>query len=305
MEIRQLQYFLTVCETLHFGKAAEQLHMAQQPLSFQIHKLEEELGYKLFYRTTRSVSITPSGIELRDKTIKALSYLKQGVETGKLIADGKIGKLRIAYNSMIISTSVTEILSAFKEKYPQVELILEEMNSPDLENSVSNQEVDVGIAGLIWKSYDDLNYQLIATENSSIAIPKNWDLANQDISSLSELKDQPFITYSQSSKWKSYGDFMSVCHLAGFTPNVVQDAETDISVLGLVASGLGIALVPNCYTNILNDTICYKPLKNPEVHIDISLVWNNENICPMAQNFIDLAGEYKNLPVSINVSDCS
>jgi len=269
--------------------------MAQQPLSFQIHKLESELGYSLFDRTTRSVSITPAGNELREKVEKAFATLNQGIENSQLIAEGKTGKLKIAYNSMIISSSVAELISRFKEQYTEVELILKEKNSPDLENSVLNQEVDIGIAGLIWQAYEKLDYHLISREKAVIAIPKKWALSDQNITSLKELKDQPFIAYSESSKWKSYHDFISMCHLAGFRPNIVQEAETDISVLGLVASGLGIALVPYCYINILENAICYKSLLDPEVLIDISLVWNSENMSPMAKNFAKMAMDTLNL----------
>lgn len=292
MELRQLQYFLKVCETLHFSKAAEELNIAQQPLSFQIHKLEEELGFILFERTTRAVSITPAGKEFQNNIEKALLYIKQGAENGKKISEGRIGKLRIGYNSLILSTNLTHAINDFKEKYPEVELELEELNSPSLENEVLDGTIDIGIMGLIWENYKELNYLEIAEEQSCIAIPKNWEISNGRSIEIEQIKEQPFITYSPKTKTKSYQDFISTCHYLGFNPKIIQTAETDLAVLGLVSSGLGVAFVPYCYKNIYSDSINYKPIKNNKIPIKIELVWNENYLQAKAQNLIDLLGKY-------------
>jgi DNA-binding transcriptional LysR family regulator len=288
MELRQLQYFLKVCETLHFSKAAEELNIAQQPLSFQIHKLEEELGFTLFERTTRSVSITPAGKEFQENIAKAFSYIKQGAENGKNISEGKIGKLRIGYNSLILSTSLTHKINDFKEQYPEMELELEELNSPTLENAVLDGTIDIGIMGLLWENYKELNYLEIAEEQSCIAIPKSWKNIDGRSIEIEQIKEQPFITYSPKTKTKLYHDFISACHYLGFDPKIIQTAETDLAVLGLVSSGLGVAFVPYCYKNIYSDSINYKPIKNHKLPIKIELVWNEKYLQPKAQNLIDL-----------------
>ena len=257
MELRQLKYFAAVCETLHYGKAAEKLHIAEQPLSFQIKKLEEELGYKLFERTTRSVRITPAGSALLSKLTDAFRSLEQGVEQGRMIAEGKNAKIRIVYNSMTINMVIPHIIQQFKKDHPDIDIVLTERNSPELENAVINDEADVGFIALYWEDFDGLCCKTIFEEDSVAAIPKGWELSKHRIRSLSELKDQPFITYSREVRRKSFEAFNAVCRLSGFVPNIVQEAESDIAVLGLVASGLGIALVPDGYRNIFSNAVSY------------------------------------------------
>lgn len=107
------------------------------------------------------------------------------------------------------------------------------------------------------------------------------------------MKEQPFITYSPKTKTKSYHDFISTCHYLGFNPRIIQTAETDLAVLGLVSSGLGVAFVPYCYKNIYSDLIHYKPIKNHKIPIKIELVWNEKYLKHKSQNLIDLLVKYK------------
>lgn len=289
MELRQLKYFAAVCETLHYGKAAEKLHIAEQPLSFQIKKLEEELGYKLFERTTRSVRITPAGSALLSKLTDAFRSLEQGVEQGRMIAEGKNAKIRIVYNSMTINMVIPHIIQQFKKEHPDIDIILTERNSPELETAIINDEADVGFIALYWEDFDGLCCKTIFEEDSVAAIPKGWDLSKHRIHSLSELKDQPFITYSREARRKSFEAFNAVCRLSGFVPNIVQEAESDIAVLGLVASGLGIALVPDGYRNIFSNAVSYHVLKKPRVTLKICLIWKEGNLSETACSLVETA----------------
>lgn len=289
MELRQLKYFAAVCETLHYGRAAEKLHIAEQPLSFQIKKLEDELGYKLFERTTRTVSITPAGRALLSKLTDAFRALDQGVEQGRRIAEGKNARVRIAYNSMTINTVIPHIIRQFKEEHPDIDIILTERNSPELETSVMKEEADVGIIAVYWEEFEGLSHKIIFEEDSVAAISKSWEMSKRKIHSLSDLKDQPFVTYSRETRRKSFDSFNAVCHMSGFAPKIVQEAESDIAVLGLVASGLGVALVPDGYRNFFSNAISYHVLKNPRVVLKIALIWKESNLSESARNLIDVA----------------
>jgi len=292
MELRQLQYFLKVCETLHFSKAAAELNISQQPLSFQIHKLEEELGFELFNRTTRTVEITPAGAEFRKNIEVAMQYLKLGCENGKRISEGKAGKIRIGYNSLVFSTGLTHAINHFKELYHDAELDLVELDSPELEDAVLGGKVDIGIVGLIWHSHEELSYIEIAKEDSCIAIPKTFDILSKDNLGLDDIKGLPFITYSPVNKRKSYNDFIAICHQLGFEPNIIQTAATDLAVLGLVASGLGVAFVPACYRNIYSNLIVYKSMGEHNVPISLNLVWKEEFLQKKIKIFIDTISSY-------------
>lgn len=293
MELRQLRYFAAVCETLHYGKAAQKLHMAEQPLSFQIKKLEEELGYKLFERTTRSVSITPAGQAFLSKVTDAFRSLEQGVEQGRRIAEGKNARIKIVYNSMTINMVIPHIIQQFKLKYPDIDILLTEKNSPQLENAVMNEQADIGIIALYWDDFDGLCHKIIFEEDSVAAIPKSWDISKRRIHSLAELKDLPFIAYSQEARKKSFDAFNAVCHLTGFSPKIVQEAESDIAALGLVAAGLGIVLVPDGYRDIFSSAVSYHVLKKPRVPLKVALIWKENHLSETARNLIAIANDCK------------
>lgn len=286
MELRQLNYFLTVARLLHFGKAAEELHISEQPLSYQIKKLETELGYKLFERTTRSVKLTPAGMAFKVKITKSLDLLKQGVNEGAAIANGQAGILRIAYNSMGLHNVMPNIIYAFRSKFPEVKIELIEKDSPALEYAVNNGEVDVGIVAYYDKSFENLDYKFIYSEPAMIAVAKESNLKIMNNISLSSLAEMPFITYSRERRPYSYDQLITVCHKSGFTPNIIQEADTDLALLGLVASGLGIALVPESFTDTLSSAIDYYPLKEPEVMVKEAAIWKKGNISKLTQKFV-------------------
>lgn len=294
MELRQLQYFLVLSDTLHYGKAAEYLHIAQQPLSFQIKKLESELGYKLFERTTRSVALTPSGEVFKKKVSEGIRIIEQGVDQAGSVARGEAGKIRIAYNSMALHNVIPKLVCKFRERFPQIEVILSEQNSPKLEQNLINDEADVGIVALYGIIFDELKYETIYTDPAAIALSKNHPMVKKKINKLSELKKESFLVYSRKTRAKSHDDLISVCHLAGFTPNIIQEAETDMALLGLVATGLGVALVPSSFNNVLSDLIEYRIIKEPAINLNVAIVWREKNNSLMIQQLLEIAKSLNN-----------
>ncbi|URZ18418.1 LysR family transcriptional regulator [Clostridium felsineum] len=294
MELRQLQYFLVLSDTLHYGKAAEYLHIAQQPLSFQIKKLESELGYKLFERTTRSVALTPAGEVLKKKVFEGIRTIEQGVEQAGSVARGEAGKIRIAYNSMTLHNVMPQIVCKFRERFPQIEVILSEENSPELEQNIINDEADVGIVALYGIMLDELKYEIIYTDPASIALPKSHPLTKNKAIKLSELQKESFLVYSRKTRAKSHDDLISVCYLAGFTPNIIQEAETDMALLGLVATGLGVALVPGSFNDILSYLIEYRIIKEPAINLNVAMVWREGNNSLMIQQLLEISKSLNN-----------
>lgn len=289
MELRQLRYFLALSDTLHYGKAAEYLHIAEQPLSFQIKKLENELGYKLFERTTRSVVITPAGEVFKEKVSEGIRIIEQGAEKAGRVARGETGTLHIVYNSMALHNVVPRIISEFRERFPDIEVILSEQNSPVLEQNLINDEADVGIVALYGAIFDELRYEVIYTDPAAIALPKNHPMAKKKIIKLAELAKEPFLVYSRKARIKSHDDLISVCHMTGFTPNIIQEAETDMALLGLVAAGLGVALVPSSFQDILTDIIDYRIIEEPAVNVKVAVVWKDKKNSLMLREFLEIA----------------
>ena len=132
MELRQLEYFVAVAEELHVGKAARRLHIAEQPLSYQIRKLENDLGFKLFDRTTRSVSLTPAGASLLADARKLLARSEQAADTARRIAAGEAGVVHLGYESATVPSVLPDFVKLFRAEYPEIDLILVEHSKAGL-----------------------------------------------------------------------------------------------------------------------------------------------------------------------------
>lgn len=295
MELRQLRYFLMVAETLHFGRAAEQLHISQQPLSFQIKQLEDELGVKLFERTTRSVELTPAGEAMLVEVRAGLSRIERGVEVAQSIARGERGKLMLGYTINTLCNIMPPIIRMFRERFPLIELVLLELTPPVLELQLLNEDIDIGIVSSIGMTKPGLALERIYQETGVVALPKNHSLALRDAISLRELANERFVMYSRAVHRELYDDLIALCRLSGFSPTIVQEAVNEAALISLVSAGLGVALVSNSLRNLLGDEVIYCPLVEPLVKIDVALEWKADRHLPWLQELRQIAQEVKQL----------
>jgi DNA-binding transcriptional LysR family regulator len=297
MELRQLRYFLMVAETLHFGRAAEQLHIAQQPLSFQIKQLEDELGVELFKRTTRSVALTEAGEALLTEVRAGLGRIERGVEVAQRIARGEGGKLYIGYTSTTLYSVMPPIVRQFRERFPQVEVVLHELVSPALEQQILSEDVDVGIVLSTGATVPGLVYETIYREPAAVALPKSHALAKLPTIALHELADEPFVMYARSAKRQVFDEVIALCHLAGFSPTIAQEAATESAVIGLVAAGVGVTLVASSLSSVRPDEVAYRQLVDPPLTVEVALVWKEEKQLPLVQELRQIAREVTQLHV--------
>lgn len=297
MELRQLRYFLMVAETLHFGRAAAQLHISQQPLSFQIKQLEEELGAKLFERTTRSVALTPAGEAMLAEVRAGLNRIDRGMELAQRIARGEQGKLMVGYTINTLCSVMPPIIRQFRERFPHIELVLLELTPPVLERQLLNEDIDIGIVSSIGTILPGLALQRIYQETGAVALPKNHPLAHQAAVSLRELASEPFVMYSRQTHRELFDDLISLCRLAGFSPTIVQEAANEAALISLVAAGLGVALVSSSLRNLLPDEVIYCPLVEPAVKIEVALEWKENRHLPWLAELRKIAQEVKKLMV--------
>lgn len=297
MELRQLHYFLKVAETLHFGRAAEQLHIAQQPLSFQIKQLEDELGVKLFERTTRSVALTPAGEAMLAEVRAGLNRIDRGVDLAQRIARGEHGKLIIGYTINTLCNVMPPIIRQFRERFPDIELVLFELTPPALERQLLNEDIDIGIVSSIGMIMSGLAHERIYQDKGVVALPKNHPLAHQGTISLRELAGKSFVMYARGLHRELFDDLISLCRLAGFSPTIVQEAANEAALISLVAAGLGVALVSSSLRNLLTEEVVYCPLVEPLVRIEVALEWKEDRHLPWLQELRQIAQDVKHLMV--------
>lgn len=293
MELRHLRYFVTLAETLHFGQAAQRLHISQPPLSQQIKALEEEIGVSLLERTRRKVELTEAGRAFLPAARRILDDTEQAVRLAQRAAQGEVGELRIGFTGSLPFTEVMpNIIYRFRRAYPDVQLNLREAPSTRQIEQLQNDRLDIGFL----RGYRDLGstsgvilFRLLS-EPLVVALNESHPMADRPQIAMADLRDEPFINYARYLGVGLPTQVIALCQAAGFTPNIVQEAEEMPTVLGLVAAGLGISLVTVSMAQIRIPHVRYIPLIAEGAHSDIFLAYARHNLSPKVRNFLGLAG---------------
>ncbi|MBW3630457.1 MAG: LysR family transcriptional regulator, partial [Gemmatimonadetes bacterium] len=223
IEIRHLRYFVALAEERHFSRAAERLHIAQPGLSQQIQSLEAQLGVELIDRTRRRVELTAAGQALHEEGRRALAEFDRVLEYTRRVGRGKVGRLRIGVIASAIYNVLPGALREFRQRCPEVELIVHEMTTPVQVDAMKAGEIDVGLMRLPYAT-DDLETRPILEERLAVVLSERNPLAELKEMPLTALADQPHIIFPAAPR-PSWADFvLKVCRQAGFEPRVVQEA---------------------------------------------------------------------------------
>jgi DNA-binding transcriptional LysR family regulator len=286
MELRHLRYFITVAEELNFTRAADRLHIAQPPLSQQISDLEAELEVKLFDRSKRPLQLTKAGQEFLKEARIILSQVEQATRLAQRANRGEVGRLVVGFNSSATQSVLPNILACFRERYPNVELVLREIDSFNQIQSLFNHQIDCGF--LHTQNLDSRNLSCLSvfSEPVVVALPIDHRLAQNFLIPLQELAEEFFILPPEHMRQGFYGQVITLCQQAGFTPKVVQEVVWLQTVLGLVAGGVGVAIVPASMQNLERKGVVYRNLQNATLEIEMTLVWRRDDTSPVLQSFL-------------------
>ncbi|MDE5052688.1 acetoin biosynthesis transcriptional regulator AlsR [Niallia taxi] len=279
MELRHLQYFKTVAEELHFGRAAAKLNMTQPPLSQQIKQLEEELGFPLFHRSSRAVELTTAGNVFLGQITSVLNQLDRAVDTARHTARGELGKIVVGF----VGTATYEILppaiKEFRAIFPSIEIELRQLSAPNQLTALLNGDIDVGFSHPPVTNCELISRSL-KTSECVFAIPKNHHLADKPAISMSDIKNEPIISLSKEAWPSLYEDFIQLCNKNGFHPNIVQESTEYQMVIGLVTAGIGIAVVPDSAKRLFNLDVLYKKFAQEQLTAEWILSYKRENHNP-------------------------
>ena len=276
IELRHLRYFVAVAEELHFGRAAERLHIAQPPLSQQIKQLESELGFTLFHRTKRSVRLSEAGIVFLSETRRLFRQLDQAVEAGRQASRGESGQLVIGFVSSAAYNVLPELLRAFRLAAPEVRLELHELPTNEQLNWLRAGKIDLG---LLRPPVDDqaLHLQTIMREPMVVALPETHSLAAHAQINWLDLANQAFILFPRPLSPHAYDQIISFCQQAGFSPNIGQEAMQMQTIVSLVAGGIGLSIVPVSLQNMQRTGVVYRPLAEPTPYAEVAVVWRQDD----------------------------
>jgi DNA-binding transcriptional LysR family regulator len=244
MELRQIRSFLSIAETLHFGRTAELIHLSQPALSLQIRALEEEVGVKLLERDRRKTTLTAAGRAFRDDAAAAVLRIEQAVRSARLAADGKLGLLRIGFISTAGNEIVPDIVRRFRESNPQVEFSLRNILTVDQIQMLDMGLLDIGFLRLPIGEHPELEIIAIHREPFVVVVPRSHKLAKSKKVRLRELSGQDFVMYERSYAPGFHDLLFGMLRDAGVVPNISQTAGQMPTLISLVDAGMGISILP-------------------------------------------------------------
>ena len=270
MDLRRLRHFVTLADTLNFHRAAEQLHMAQPPLSVSIQKLEAEIGARLFVRESTGVSLTPIGQQVLADARKVLFHSEQFSERARQVQMGTGGTLHVGFVGSATHGPLQKLVPRFRADYPGVELVLREATSVQILQQLEDRALDVGLVRLPLLASGATRVFELERDSFVAALPRGHALSAHEALQLAQLAHEPFILYAPTGAAGLHSAVMLACQRAGFVPRVSQQAVQIQTVLALVESGLGVALVPSVMQRYASDRIVYRTLRDAR-HGDIAL----------------------------------
>lgn len=286
LDLRKLRYFLTVAEELHFGRAAIRLHLAQPPLTRQISALETELGFKLFDRTSRSVTLTAQGRSFLPYARSVLEQVELAqVIAGKLAA-GTAGQLALGYvSSIALSDLFSQAIQAFAQRFPDVQLTLVECASGSLGAQVADGRLDIGLSRLLPKG-DEVHALSLGEERLVAAVSSDSPLARQPSVNLAQLSAYPLILFPAD-----YGSGLnqSIEQLYRHHGQPLRPGPTGrqiTSIIALVAAGQGVALVPACTQSLMNKGVTYRPLVEGDACAQLLVLTRAETKSVLVDEFL-------------------
>jgi DNA-binding transcriptional LysR family regulator len=299
MELRQIRSFLSVAETLHFGRTAELIHLSQPALSLQIRALEEEVGVRLFERNRRKTTLTAAGLTFRDDAAGVVSQLDQAIRRARLAGDGKLGLLRIGFISTAGNEIVPNLVRRFRESSPEVVFSLRNILTADQIQMLSAGSLDIGFFRLPIGEHPELEIVAVHREPFVVVTPLSHKLATRKRVALHELSGEDFVMYERTYAPGFHDLIFGMLRDAGVVPNVCQTAGQMPTLISLVDSGMGISILPASAVKHSGASVVACEIAGKIAMSEIAIAVNKGNRATVVGNFRSFAltelGRRKNL----------
>jgi DNA-binding transcriptional LysR family regulator len=290
MEFRQLRYFVALAEHLHFGRAANQLHVVQSAVSQQIKLLEEELGVQLLHRSRHRVELSEAGRIFLPEARRALVQADAAARAARAAATGNVGRLEFGFVDNAIWSILPRILKAFRDRYPGIELQLHQADRPTLLRYLEEGRLDVSIIPAPLPR-GPLSSEPMLEADFVVALPSEHKLTRKDVLVLEDLASEPFVLFPNGMQTRINEIVLSACASAGFTPTIIQEARQMHTMLSLVSTGQGVTLVPEWAQSIQVAGLVYRPLSTKIPKYALHTTWRTEATNPTVATFRKLASE--------------
>lgn len=288
IDIRQMRYFVALAETLHFGRAAERLHITQPPLSRQIAALEADLGVRLVERHSRRASLTHAGRRFLEDARAVVAAFDQACRNARLAERGELGELSVGFMMHAAYTVLPNLMRRFMAGRPEVRVELREMVPDLLPDAVLAGRFDAGIL------FDPGPVRGLAThrihrERLCLALHPGHRLAGQAVVGAAQLAGEPMIVAPSDAAPVLRDAIVAYCRAGGVEPAFRLEAQLQQTIVSLVAEDLGIALVPESMSRIGLADVAFRDLAEAPTIAHV-VAWRPANLNPTLRPFLAEAG---------------
>ena len=291
MELRHLRYFVAVAEELHFTRAALRLNIAQPPLSQQIRALEEQLGVQLFVRTRRSVALTDAGQALLVRAREMLAAAQALPGELQRVARGEVGLLRIGFSSTLPLTKVLrDVVADHRRNPPDVALNLREMHSQQQFDGLLRGELDVGLVRYNEDAPEGIRTRLLRRDPLRLVVPAAHRFARRRSVAIAECRDEAFVGFPGDAGTGTGPLLKRLCAQAGFDPRIAQEAREATTQIGLVAAGLGLAVLPGPLEAVRIEGVRYVALEDAGALLVMSVATRADEASERVLGFVRRVG---------------
>ncbi len=287
-DLKFLRYFVCLAQELHFGRAAEKLHITQPVLSIQIKNLEQQLGGALFIRSRRTVVLTDAGTALLPRAQALLNSQRDLLTYAGDLFHGTAGSIRISYSGLAAFTGVMgRILQRYRQRYPHIVITLIEHTPRQQLDDLSNGNVHISFMTTLGVALPQTMQALfLKAYPLRLLFPPQHPKALRQREDYRELKNEPFVIYAAPD---DPGTGV-IEKLLGFSPRIIHQASNPLLLPSLVSAGLGLALIPAAFDNIAaQSNVIVRSITAENVEMDISLLCKRGPHSAAVTNFIALA----------------
>jgi DNA-binding transcriptional LysR family regulator len=295
LELRHLRYFEAVGRNLNFSRAADELHMAQPPLSRQIRQLEEELGADLIDRNSRPLALTKAGTFFLEQCRQIIGRVDEASKGARRIAQGNKRWFGIGFVPSVLYGFLPELIRQFRQSAENVEVVFSELTTVEQVEALKTGRIDVGFGRLV---FDDpqLRCEVIEEEPLAVALPQGHPLVRNARISMDRLAEEPFILYPSKPR-PSYADHvLQLFRTRGLNLSGYVEANEMQTAIGLVAAGVGIALVPASVKRLRRDDVVYKAVANAGITSPVIMNTRADDVSADLQRFRRLVLAHKRGP---------
>lgn len=285
MEFRHLRYFLVLAEELHFGRAARRLAISQPPLSLNIQQLEASVGARLLTRNSKSVQLTAAGLAFVPAARALLEQAASAANLAKDVGQGMAGSLTIGFSGTMLFSGLPLILASFQAGHPRLRLLLKELSSSEQLVELAQGRLDLGFVHTT-RVPPELSQIRVASQAFVGCLPATHALAGQATLALAQLQGEPFAVVSKAVSPDYHERILALCAASGFDPEIRYELRHWLSVVSLVAQGMGVALVPAALQQSALAGAVFVPLQEDAMTYETHCLWKTSRDSPALAAFV-------------------